>query len=194
MSDTSSDFSGHVYDGIQEYDNPLPGWWTALFWITIVFSVLYLMVNLTNPHLVETELVYERSVTAELERQFATLGQLEPDHETLMRFLTDPEEAKWLAVGEAVFQTHCVSCHGRDGSGISGPNMTDENFKNVITLTDIPKIVVEGANKGAMPAWGNRLAMNEVVLVSAFVASLRGQQLPGRPAEGDLIGPWDAAN
>ena len=31
----------HSYDGIQEFDNPMPRWWVYLFWATIVFSVLY---------------------------------------------------------------------------------------------------------------------------------------------------------
>jgi hypothetical protein len=33
----------HEYDGIQEYDNPLPLWWLAIFWATIVFTPLYIL-------------------------------------------------------------------------------------------------------------------------------------------------------
>ncbi|MHC4377574.1 MAG: c-type cytochrome, partial [Planctomycetota bacterium] len=134
------------------------------------------------------------AVTKQLEKQFATLGQLSPDEGTLMGFLTDEEQTKWLKVGEAIFRTHCVSCHGRDGAGISGPNLTDDHYKHVKTIGDIPQIVIEGANKGSMPAWGNRLMTNEIVLVSSYVASLRGQNLSStRPAEGDVIEPLSAA-
>ena len=36
--------TGHVWDGdLQEYNNPLPKWWSNLFWITIVFGVVYLI-------------------------------------------------------------------------------------------------------------------------------------------------------
>ena len=34
--------TGHDYDGIQEYDNPLPGWWKWLFVASIVFTPPYL--------------------------------------------------------------------------------------------------------------------------------------------------------
>jgi cytochrome c oxidase cbb3-type subunit 3 len=183
----------HVYDGIQEYDNPLPGWWTNLFWVTILFSVVYLFAGWTNPQLVNTRMTYESAVTRQLEKQFASLGQLDTAPGTLMSFLTDEEQTKWLKVGEAIFRTHCVSCHGRDGSGISGPNLTDDHYKNIESIGDIPKVVTEGANKGAMPAWGNRLMTNEIVLVSSYVASLRGKDLSStRPAEGDVIEPWSA--
>ncbi len=194
MSDQATDTTIHVYDGIEEYDNPLPGWWTALFWGTIFFSIVYLFLIYSHANLVHTKVAYEESVTRELERQFATLGLLEPDNDTLYGFVSDPEQSKWLAVGEAIFQTNCVSCHGRDGSGISGPNMTDDVYKNIKQLSDIPHIVKEGANKGAMPAWGNRLQQNEVVLVSAYVASLRGNNLIGRAAEGEPIPDWAKAN
>ncbi len=188
--------TGHVYDGIQEYDNPLPGWWTLVFYLTILYSIGYLFINFAQPQWVDSNFEYEASVAAELQRQFAELGELEPDGATLMSFLSDPEQAKWLKVGEAVFMTNCVSCHGRDGSGVSGPNMTDDHFLNVAVLEDIPKVVSEGAKEGAMPAWGNRLGKNEIILVSAYAASLRGLGLPsagGRPEEGKVIAPWSAA-
>jgi cytochrome c oxidase cbb3-type subunit 3 len=183
--------TGHVYDGIQEYDNPLPGWWTALFWATIFFSVAYYFVSLVRSEWVDTRAAYEREITRNLERQFATLGDLAPDHATLLSFLEDPEQQNWLKFGNAIFQTNCVSCHGRDGSGITAPNMTDESYLLVKSLEDVPKTVTNGSVAKGMPAWGGRLNQNEVVLVSAYVASLRGQNLASsRPTEGVTIPPW----
>ncbi len=34
---------GHKYDGIREYDNPMPGWWVWTFVLTVVFSVVYVL-------------------------------------------------------------------------------------------------------------------------------------------------------
>jgi cytochrome c oxidase cbb3-type subunit 3 len=188
--------TGHLYDGIQEYDNPLPGWWNWLFIGTVVFSILYQIMMWMHPDTLSVAARYEASVTRMLQKQFAELGELEADEATLLGFVQDPEQTKWLEVGRAVFLTNCASCHGRDGAGVSAPNMTDDHYKNVKVVTDIPAIVRNGANNGAMPAWGNRLLENEVVLVSAYVASLRGQGLPrgwsqelGAPY-GEAIAPW----
>ena len=126
------------------------------------------------------------------DRLAALLGDLEPDAVTLLSFLNDPEQTKFLTVGESVFQTNCASCHKSDGAGISGPNMTDDHYLHVKRIADIPNVVMKGANGGALPAWGIRLSKIDIVLVSAYVASLRGQHLTGRTAEGDeLAATWD---
>jgi len=192
----SEKLTGHLYDGIQEYDNPLPGWWNWLFIGTVVFSILYQIMMWMHPDTLSVAARYEASVTRMLQKQFAELGELEADEATLLGFVQDPEQQKWLEVGRAVFLTNCASCHGRDGAGVSAPNMTDDHYKNVKVVTDIPGIVRNGANNGAMPAWGNRLLENEVVLVSAYMAALRGRNLPrgwsqelGAPY-GEAIAPW----
>ena len=145
MSDAVNDpMTGHVYDGIQEYDNPLPGWWTLLFYLTIVFSGCYYFVSLIRSDWIDTNQKYAAAVTREQERLFAELGDLEPDRATLISFIEDEEKAKWLRVGEAIFQTNCVSCHGRKGEGISGPNMTDDHYINVKKLVDVATTVQKG--------------------------------------------------
>ncbi len=185
--------TGHVYDGIQEYDNPLPGWWTTMFYLSILYAGAYLFIGMARPEWVNTRLEYEIDVAKDQARQFAEIGKLEADHATLLSFLEDPERAKFLSVGGSLFQTNCVSCHGRDGSGVSGPNLTDESFLLVKDLASITDVVTKGSVAAGMPAWGNRLSLNEIVLVSAYVASLRGQDLPGKEAQGEAIPAWDAA-
>lgn len=188
-----TDVTVHVYDGIEEYDNPLPGWWTLLFQLSVVFCFGYLFINLARPEWVDTRLEYQAAVEAENERQFQSIGNLEPDQATILAFLHDPEKQRFLSVGKAIFKTNCISCHGRSGEGGSGPNMTDESFLIVKAVTDIPQTVIKGSVSAGMPAWANRLSTNEVVLVSAYVASLRGQGLPGKEPQGEAIPAWDAA-
>ena len=73
-----------------------------------------------------------------------------------------------------------------------GPNLCDDNFKNIKELTDIVKVINNGVGAGAMPAWANRFGhKNDIVLVSAYVASLRGSQPKSPKApDGVPIPPW----
>lgn len=180
--------SGHMYDGIQEYDNPTPGWWNWLFVASIAFAPFYLLV-FHSPYQENTLAAqYDRAYADNLRLQFGEIGTLEPDADTIIQYMDDP---KWIAVGQITFKTHCVTCHGKEGEGISGPNLTDNSYLHVKQIEDIAKVVQEGAKAGAMPAWGNRLHPNEVVLVASYVASLRGTNAAGGKApEGNEIPPW----
>lgn len=179
----------HEYDGIQEYDNPTPGWWFLIFVITCVWAMGYWIVWELDPDAPAPGRLWEQEA-AEINRaQFAKLGELKPDEATLVMLMND---ADWKPVAEGIFRANCVSCHGRLGQGDVGPNMTDDAYKNIKVITDIPRIIREGAAGGAMPAQ-RALSQNEVILVASYIASLRGKNLPGKAAEGEVIAPWPKA-
>lgn len=177
----------HAYDGIQEYDNPMPGWWTWLFAATIVFSIGYFAISILSGGQLSARAEYDRDVAEQMKRDMAG-GKLMADGPTVFKLSKD---ADTLKIGQAIFATNCIACHNKDGSGLIGPNLTDDFYLNVRTIGDIPDVISKGRKNGAMPAWGNRLKPNEIVQVSAFVASLRGQNKPSaRPVEGIIIPPW----
>ena len=103
-------------------------------------------------------------------------------------------DKKWLAAGRSAYKANCVSCHGQNGEGNIGPNLTDDHWKNVKTIEDLYKVIDEGAANGSMPAWRNRLThINTRILTAAYVASLRGSLAGGgKAAEGNKIAPWPA--
>ncbi len=178
----------HSFDGIHEDDHPVPGWWKWIFIGTIAFGVLYLPYrHLGAPGRSVLER-YEVALAENMRLQFAEIGDLRPDEATLVRMMND---RRWVRVGQSVYRAHCVSCHGIDGGGVVGPNLTDDHYKNVRTIEDILRIVQYGAAAGAMPAWRDRLHLNEQILVSSYVASLRGTT-PSSPRgpEGNVIPPW----
>jgi cytochrome c oxidase cbb3-type subunit III len=187
--DLHGELTGHEYDGIQEYDNPLPGWWKWLFAVTIFISFPYFAYyhfgaagrSVEDAHAI---------ASAEVGRLlFAKMGELKPDKATLVKFMYDDGG---LSVGKSIYKANCVSCHGKDGEGLVGPNLTDQHYKNVRSIEDILNVVNKGAAGGAMPPWLNRIGETERILVSSYVASLRGTVPggPGRPPEGREIDPW----
>lgn len=182
----------HEYDGIREYDNPCPTWWHAIFLSTVVFSVFYFVFFHIAPSAGTNgwtlDEAHEEAVADNLQLQFKDLGDLQVDEPTVLKYM---HETEWLAMGASVYKTHCKSCHGADGSGLVGPNLTDDQYKNVKQLIDVARVIENGAANGSMPSWKNRLHPNEVVMVAAYVANLRGQNLPGpRGAEGAAIPAW----
>jgi cytochrome c oxidase cbb3-type subunit 3 len=174
------------HDGIQEYDNPIPSWMSWILGLTIVWSVIYVFyygLDYGQSNLAE----YQASVAENVRLQFAEIGMLKPDEPTMLNYMGKPD---WMAFGRSVYQSNCQSCHGPTGLGVVGTNLCDDSYKNVEKLVDIPKIVGGGAAGGQMPAWGSRLHPNEVVLVSAYVATLRGSASGGKAPEGKVIPPW----
>ena len=182
----------HEYDGIQEFDNPTPGWWHFLFWLFVVFSFFYVMMDFSaSPFLPGYKSNYDKAVLAATMKKFETLGDLEPNATTFASF-TKSEE--WMNYAASTFSSNCASCHGPDGGGVVGPNLTDDYGKNIKTIEDIYTVIDKGAAGGAMPAWGQRFHPNDMVLLTSYVASLRGKspQMAKAP-EGEIMEPWPDA-
>lgn len=187
------ELTGHNYDGIQEYDNPTPGWWTWMFVASAVFAAIYayvMLISAVSGDSLGPTGEYERDAIEAMRRQYGQLGNVRPDAETILK-LRDDE--RWNKVGATIFAANCTSCHAADGSGLNCPNLTDEYYLDVRRVEDIADVVANGRKNGAMPAWSTRLQPVEQVLVASYVASLRGKNLPsrgGRPSEGEQIAPW----
>jgi cytochrome c oxidase cbb3-type subunit 3 len=189
--DHDSNLMDHEYDGIQEYDNPLPGWWSWLFILSIVFSVFYWTYYHigVGPSLEEK---YDAAVAVALEKQFASLGVLTPTNETMLNLLRENPDK--IAALRGMFAKDCAQCHGTDGGGnATGPNMTDEYYINIKQPEDIINVITNGVPGKAMRAWGNKLREPQIILLATYVASLRGTNVPGgKAAEGSAIPPWSS--
>lgn len=189
----------HSYDGIQEYDNPLPGWWKAIFWGSIGFSVLYWAWYQAGPGMSSIE-KYEASVVAadeaKAERRRERLAgmELKPDAATMIALMGNEEMMESQA---KVWAQRCGACHLADGRGLVGPNMTDDHYLNVKSLEDFPRIVENGIIEKGMTPFKGQLSEEEIIQIAAYAAWLRGQPLdasaPGPPikeAQGEILPPW----
>jgi cytochrome c oxidase cbb3-type subunit III len=184
--------SGHKYDGIQEYDNPTPGWWTAIFVVSVFFSFFYFVFYHGGVPERSVYDSYGESVSADAKKTLARLGisELTVTQENMLQWMANKD---YVEYGKSVFKANCVSCHGANGEGKVGPNLTDGYYKNITKLTDIARVVNNGAGNGAMQSWSH-LGNVDTSLVAAYVATLRGQNLPGPPNTtlGNVIDPWPA--
>ena len=88
----------HAYDGIREYDNPLPGWWSWLFILCIIFSILYFVIATTTGQL-SAVYAYQQSVVEETAKEFGTMN-VKPDAATLLMLGKDP---RFHALGRKYF-------------------------------------------------------------------------------------------
>jgi cytochrome c oxidase cbb3-type subunit 3 len=175
----------HEYDGIQEYDNPMPRWWVSMFWATIVFSILY-AINI-GP------VGSGAGWIAEYESDMAAFRELYPegaptaDAGQLAALAADPSA---LASGQTVYSQMCAACHGAAGEGTIGPNLTDDYWIHGASLPEILHTVSVGVLAKGMPAWDKMLKPEEVNAVVVYVASLRGTDPPNpKAAEGELVNP-----
>ncbi len=173
----------HAYDGIQEFDNPMPRWWVWIFWATIVFSVLYIIDVggfMKGPGRIAD---YDRSV-AEAERRFPKPSGA-ADAGMLAALAKDP---KALSLGKTVFSTNCAVCHRADAGGNIGPNLTDEYWLHGGSIVEIHKTITEGVLAKGMPNWGKMLSPDQVNAVTAYVASLAHSNPPNPKApQGDKV-------
>jgi len=177
------------FDGIRECTNPIPKLWKSLFYCTMALAPIYTLVYHSGAPGSTSVEQFQAAMDANTRKQYDEIGMLANDEATMVDYMTQP---KWVAMGGSIFKANCVSCHGADGGGNVGPNLCDESFKHIKQLPDIIKILNVGAGAGAMPAWAKRLSHpNDIVLVSVYVASLRGSKpQSAKGPDGSVIAPW----
>lgn len=174
----------HIYDDIQENDNPLPNWWLYILFGTIVFGAGYwyayqvagLLPNPGQAYAVEAE-----AMRAEQQKRAEALRKTLSEE----GLLALAQDAKALDEGTKVFGTVCIACHGPNGEGAVGPNLTDGYWLHGPKAMDIYAAVQKGFPEKGMPPWGPSLGEDRVKAVVAHVLSLRGKNLPGKAPQGD---------
>lgn len=176
-ADNDSHLIDHNYDGIQEYDNPLPRWWVYLFYATIVFAVLYAL-NVPGIGIGKGRLAnYQAEVAAWKAAHPEPTGGATPEQLTALA-----SDQTALGAGKQVFATNCIPCHRADGGGNIGPNLTDTFWIHGGTLPEIYKTITDGVLAKGMPNWGKLLKPDQVTAVAVYVASLKGTNPPNPKA------------
>lgn len=180
----------HNYDGIKELDNHLPPWWKWLFYISIVWSLVYLLVYHVFDLLPLSAEEYDRSIAkaeAALEAQKASTPTAAID-ENNVTVTTDESD---LTQGETIFKRQCAVCHQPDGGGNVGPNLTDNYWLHGGSIKNIFHTIKYGVPEKGMISWESQLGPTEMRDVASYIkVKLVGSQ-PANPKEpqGELYDP-----
>ncbi|MDT8409226.1 MAG: cytochrome-c oxidase, cbb3-type subunit III [Wenzhouxiangellaceae bacterium] len=171
--------TGHVWDeDLRELNNPLPRWWLGLFWLTVVFAIVYLVLY---PGLGRFGGVLGWSQQGQYDQQMAAARA---DFEQRFGMFDEMALAELAANGQAVemgrnlYAHNCSTCHGSDARGATGyPNLTDDHWIWGDNPGQIEHTVVQG-RRAAMPAFGDVLGEQGVTRTAVYV-----QQLAGEPVD-----------
>ncbi len=167
----------HDYDGIKELDNRIPPWFQYLFYGTIIFAIYYMF----NYEIFKTGESQAEEYMAEVHAAEVQQAQLEKsgalvNAETVTR-LTDPAD---LAEGKDIFKSNCVACHGPEGGGVVGPNLTDDYWIHGGGIKNIYTTISEGVPSKGMVSWKTQLNPKQIQKVASFVMSIHGTN-PANP-------------
>jgi cytochrome c oxidase cbb3-type subunit III len=175
----------HDFDGIQEYDNPLPRWWLYTFYGAIVFAFGYYF----HYHIFKTGMspleTYQAEMAADAKKKLAesqARGSISP--EALLALAKDPA---MLKTGSEEFTKTCVACHSAQGEGKIGPNLTDAYWLHGGSPKEIYETISKGVTNKGMPAWEPTLGNSKTIAVTAYVLSIRNKNIPGKAPQGEKV-------
>jgi cytochrome c oxidase cbb3-type subunit 3 len=177
----------HNYDGIEEFDYPLPTWWTATFVGTVIFAIAYFFFY---------EIADGPSLAEEFKRDWAKVSAVRAEMRKKSGDFSLDSYNSWVASndgvnkGKEIFDENCMSCHEDGGKGDIGPNLTDKHWLNVkeVSPEAIYSFVRTGNEDNGMPAWADTLSKEELYSVVSYVLSLRNTFVPGgKEAQGEII-------
>jgi len=158
----------HDYDGIQEFDYPLPSWWSWIFIGTLIFGVFYLYFY---------TFADGKSLMAEYETEYKKVVEIRTVAQAKLDNFDEDKFNAWVAVndgvnkGKEVFMDNCAACHTETGAGDIGPNLTDSYWIHMKTVTpgNIFKVVKNGVIDKGMPVWSETLNKDEIFAATAYV-------------------------
>lgn len=180
---TEGDVTGHSWDGLEEYNNPLPRWWLWLFYITLVFGLVYYalypgmgtfkgVLGWTSTNQWEAEMAKADAEYGPIFKQYA-----EQDIATL----ASNDEA--VAIGRRLYLNYCSLCHGSDAGGATGfPNLADNDWLYGGTPEAIKTSIMNGRT-GIMPPHGAMLDETGIENTADYVLSLSGRDHDAASAE-----------
>lgn len=179
----------HSYDGIVELDNPIPIWFNALFYGTIGFGLVYLLVY----HVLGIGMNQDQ----EYQHEMALAEKQKQEYLAQAANLVDENTVEYNAAlapaGKAIFTANCAACHGANGEGTIGPNLTDRFWLHGGEIKDLFKTIKYGVPEKGMVPWEQTLTPGQIAEVASYIITLRDTK-PANPkaAEGVEVTSYES--
>lgn len=182
--------SDEEYDGILELDNPQPRWFQLIFFGSFLFAVGYWFWFHAGGSGVSEQESYQRDYAEYRARRAAIeLAEGAAVSEEALALLT--HDANVMTQAREVFARTCASCHGPDGRGGVGPNLTDDFQLHGQSRSDLYTTVKNGVPAQGMIPWGPLLPPAELTAVAAFVGTMRHTNVAnGKAPQGAKVAPF----
>ncbi|MCO6460139.1 MAG: c-type cytochrome [Saprospiraceae bacterium] len=167
---------GHSYDGIRELDNATPPWFTVSFIATIIFAFVYMYryhVAYSAPNQMQEYKMEVSKALAEQKAYLASQGNLVDETNVTML------DGSGISAGKGLYASNCVACHGANGEGGVGPNLTDDYWLHGGKINDIFKVIKYGVLDKGMKSWQEDFSPNQIAQLASFIKSIHGTNPPG---------------
>ena len=170
-----ADTTGHIWDeNLRELNNPLPRWWAWMFYLTVFFSLGYVVLY---PGLGDFRGTLGWTQVGQLEeenREAATQFGPLYDKFAKLEVAALSKDPQALAIGQKLFLNHCAQCHASDAGGSRGfPSLADRDWLWGGTPEAIKASITEG-RRAVMPPFGPSLGAQGIKDVAHYVLSLSG--------------------
>lgn len=179
----------HEYDGIQELNNPIPTWFNVLFYSTVIFGFVYLLVyhvfgwGLNQ----DQEYIQEVAIAEKVKQEYLAQAANLIDESSVVF------DAAMAPAGKSVFMTNCAACHGANGEGGIGPNLTDRYWLHGGEIKDVFKTVKYGVPEKGMVPWEQTLTPGQIAEVSNYILTLRDTKpANGKASEGIEVKAYES--
>jgi len=188
-TDDDDNLKDHSYDGIREYDNQLPRWWLWTFILTVIFGLGYWLYYHVYEIGVPSTVEYQQIIEAQqLTQSRQSVGAVESADVAQIRAWQ--KDAAVLQRAAQLFTQNCAACHGVNGEGVIGPNLTDRYWLHGGTPDAIFHAITDGVPDKGMLAWKSILSTEQRAQLVAYILSLANSNPPNAKApQGDAVTP-----